>query len=111
MVTLGLDGKWKETRFTEESKSTTKDLVAAWRRRCGDQLAAFLRRYELLKTIGARSFPETGLVAASTKTMPVLRFEDRTPETRSEQRVGRNTACPCGSGRKFKRCCGQRIAK
>jgi SEC-C motif domain protein len=22
-------------------------------------------------------------------------------------RVGRNTACPCGSGRKFKQCCGR----
>ncbi len=24
----------------------------------------------------------------------------------SEKTVGRNTACPCGSGKKFKRCCG-----
>ncbi len=23
-----------------------------------------------------------------------------------EERVGRNTPCPCGSGKKFKRCCG-----
>lgn len=111
MVTLGLDGKWKETRYTEESKSTTKYLVAAWRRRCGDQLAAFRRRYELLKTIGTRSFSETEPAAASPKTIPVLQFEDGKPETRSEQRVGRNAACPCGSGRKFKRCCGQRVAK
>jgi len=28
------------------------------------------------------------------------------PVVRSEPRVGRNDPCPCGSGRKFKRCCG-----
>ncbi|MGM0593842.1 MAG: YchJ family protein [Pseudomonadota bacterium] len=26
----------------------------------------------------------------------------------AETKVGRNAPCPCGSGRKFKRCCGQR---
>jgi len=26
---------------------------------------------------------------------------------RRAQTVGRNDPCPCGSGRKFKRCCGQ----
>ena len=25
----------------------------------------------------------------------------------SQKKVGRNDACPCGSGRKYKRCCGQ----
>jgi hypothetical protein len=29
-----------------------------------------------------------------------------TPVVRESPRVGRNDACPCGSGRKFKRCCG-----
>ncbi len=28
------------------------------------------------------------------------------PVTRTEPRVGRNDPCPCGSGRKYKRCCG-----
>ena len=30
--------------------------------------------------------------------------EPRTPIIR-QQRVGRNDACPCGSGRRYKRCC------
>jgi hypothetical protein len=30
----------------------------------------------------------------------------RTPVTRSTPRVGRNQPCPCGSGKKYKRCCG-----
>jgi preprotein translocase subunit SecA len=32
-----------------------------------------------------------------------------TPETfvRNERKVGRNEPCPCGSGKKFKQCCGK----
>ncbi len=30
------------------------------------------------------------------------------PKTRSSPRVGRNQPCPCGSGKKFKKCCGAR---
>ena len=29
------------------------------------------------------------------------------PIVRSTQRVGRNDPCPCGSGKKYKKCCGQ----
>jgi preprotein translocase subunit SecA len=29
------------------------------------------------------------------------------PAKRSEKKVGRNAPCPCGSGKKYKKCCGQ----
>ena len=29
------------------------------------------------------------------------------PYTRSYPKVGRNSPCPCGSGYKFKKCCGK----
>ena len=29
------------------------------------------------------------------------------PTTREEDKVGRNDPCPCGSGKKYKKCCGQ----
>lgn len=29
------------------------------------------------------------------------------PVRRDESKVGRNDPCPCGSGRKYKKCCGQ----
>ena len=29
------------------------------------------------------------------------------PVKRSEKKVGRNAPCPCGSGKKYKKCCGQ----
>jgi preprotein translocase subunit SecA len=28
------------------------------------------------------------------------------PVTRQEKKVGRNDPCPCGSGLKYKKCCG-----
>jgi preprotein translocase subunit SecA len=31
---------------------------------------------------------------------------DRTPIQRAEDKVGRNAPCPCGSGKKYKKCCG-----
>ncbi len=35
--------------------------------------------------------------------------EDRAkvPTTRDQEKVGRNDPCPCGSGKKYKKCCGQ----
>jgi preprotein translocase subunit SecA len=35
--------------------------------------------------------------------------EDQTPKTvrRQEEKVGRNAPCPCGSGKKYKKCCGK----
>ena len=29
------------------------------------------------------------------------------PARRDADKVGRNEACPCGSGKKYKKCCGQ----
>jgi uncharacterized protein len=32
--------------------------------------------------------------------------ERRAPIRRTERKIGRNDPCPCGSGRKYKKCCG-----
>ncbi|MBO5751815.1 MAG: YchJ family protein [Kiritimatiellae bacterium] len=34
-------------------------------------------------------------------------FVKEEPIVREEPRVGRNDACPCGSGKKYKKCCGR----
>ncbi|TAM83683.1 MAG: hypothetical protein EPN47_04920 [Acidobacteria bacterium] len=37
-------------------------------------------------------------------------FEDlgvQEPYRRSQPKIGRNQPCPCGSGKKFKKCCGR----
>ena len=35
--------------------------------------------------------------------------DDRQPVQRLEDKIGRNAPCPCGSGKKFKKCCGQSL--
>lgn len=50
---------------------------------------------ELVTLIGSR----TG--SWRVQTVPV-----RHPATRVSPRIGRNTPCPCGSGKKYKHCCG-----
>ena len=34
-------------------------------------------------------------------------YSGETPYVREEKKVGRNEPCPCGSGKKFKKCCGR----
>jgi len=36
----------------------------------------------------------------------VQEFNARQPVTRGQVKVGRNEPCPCGSGKKYKKCCG-----
>jgi uncharacterized protein YecA (UPF0149 family) len=38
--------------------------------------------------------------------MPLLHV-GRTSPNQSPPKVGRNQLCPCGSGKKFKKCCGK----
>lgn len=38
---------------------------------------------------------------------PVPGGDSNTPPARKGKKVGRNEPCPCGSGKKYKRCCGQ----
>jgi len=35
--------------------------------------------------------------------------EPKKPANRSDQKVGRNDPCPCGSGKKYKKCCGANL--
>ncbi|MBU3178379.1 tetratricopeptide repeat protein [Clostridium estertheticum] len=34
-------------------------------------------------------------------------YEPQEPEIREEPKIGRNDLCPCGSGKKYKKCCGK----
>ncbi len=40
------------------------------------------------------------------QTSPVPEWMEPHPYRREEPKVGRNDPCPCGSGKKFKKCCG-----
>ena len=34
-------------------------------------------------------------------------IENNEPYRREEPKIGRNDPCPCGSGKKYKKCCGK----
>ena len=34
-------------------------------------------------------------------------IESNEPYRREEPKIGRNDPCPCGSGKKYKKCCGK----
>jgi hypothetical protein len=44
----------------------------------------------------------------ATKSVPHASLQRPAPKSESQQRVGRNDPCPCGSGKKFKQCCLKR---
>jgi len=111
MATFTLEGKPRETRFSRESASTTKRLLQAWLRRGGDHFRECRRRYELIKAVGARSFPRKPKPPAAVFTDMGAKFGNRAPlAIDSKPQVRRNDPCPCGSGLKFKRCCARRSA-
>ena len=57
MATFTLTGELTETRFSQESASTTKHLLLAWIRRGSAHFHECRRRYAQVKVVGARSFP------------------------------------------------------
>jgi uncharacterized protein YecA (UPF0149 family) len=41
------------------------------------------------------------------ETMPKSHFKNGAPIAATVQKLGRNAPCSCGSGKKYKKCCGQ----
>jgi hypothetical protein len=72
----------------KERRELLDQLWAAFRARHPRYAERFARRYDVVKKLGSR------MVARSVAPSPVV-----------AARVGRNESCPCGSGRKFKKCC------
>ena len=74
-----------EMEPNKNGRSRLEQLWTAYCQRHPNHVARFARREPMIKRIGARIVPTAP--AVSTK-------------------LGRNAACPCGSGRKYKKCCG-----
>ena len=101
----------------ECSPAVAEAVLAAWWDRYRDDLPMLKDRYQQVKKIGQRSLDaaEVSSVvrpltvaqrAALPVTSSVVEFLEDDPLS-SRKRVGRNDLCPCGSGKKYKRCCGR----
>lgn len=76
-----------------------------------DELAELGRRYAAAKAAGIDPFAHSQAESATkVKKSWTAATEVREPTTirRDTPRVGRNDPCPCGSGRKFKKCCARK---
>ena len=61
----------------------------------------FMALYNLQLLARQRPAPQAPFVPTTSLPAPAM------PVRRSEPKVGRNDPCPCGSGKKFKKCCGR----
>ncbi|MDH3284046.1 MAG: SEC-C metal-binding domain-containing protein [Acidobacteriota bacterium] len=95
-----------------EYKRESYELFASMKERLEDEIVRYLmllepmteeerakqeelRRRERDQIFRAASAAKAGEKVAAVKTV-----------RRTEERVGRNSPCPCGSGKKYKKCCG-----
>lgn len=79
------------------------DLASMLRERHG-QLRRIGRRFLPGATEGQERVPESSSIEPVTSSSPSLFPSPSTK--RVSVKVGRNDSCPCGSGKKFKKCCG-----
>jgi SEC-C motif-containing protein len=111
-----------ETTHPEQRKKVDRESIKAWAEQ------AHFRRLEILKVEDGKEQDQSGLVefiahyqengeerqhhehARFEKLQGSWYFDHRRSAApslaKAGPQVGRNEPCPCGSGRKFKKCCG-----
>lgn len=78
--------------------ATLELLWEAFTNRHPGHVARFARRYEVIRQLGAlRGGGSPSVTRPAAPLRPAVK-------------VGRNDPCPCGSGRKYKKCCGEHPA-
>ncbi len=80
-----------------ETQTQLDDAEAARQRLAAQQSMEFHHDGVTPAMLAVESLPASG---AESQT-------EQQPYVRSEPKVGRNAPCPCGSGRKYKQCCGK----
>jgi uncharacterized protein len=89
MVAGEIDPAWPKEPLTAEKR----DEVLRW------MIAGAARAYRYFA-------PDRRAMAEQAQFSSVGPEGDPDPYVRTEPKVGRNDPCPCGSGKKFKKCCG-----
>jgi uncharacterized protein len=101
---------WREI-ITDENRSGP--LVPIWALAYEHAEDPSLRPYKEPISVKRREQLLAGMIAGAKNLYDMLRKEGtnrkatRLPSLTSFPKVGRNEPCPCGSGKKFKKCCGQ----
>ena len=109
MATVRLDGRREVEKGHACSLDQATDILAAWWERFGEDLAVLKSRYKTIKQIGRRSLPRrrAKLLGGAGLAQPAVPVGYRADPSHPKRRTGRNDPCPCGSGKKYKKCCGR----
>jgi SEC-C motif len=76
-----------------------------WKREAEERLASQERRMKEMRGMFQVSAPPAKPTPARPREPNEFLERKPTPVLRTEKSVGRNDPCPCGSGKKFKKCC------
>jgi len=103
-------------RAFEEMMGSMRSEVCSGMFRAATNLAAFENMLNTLSKSAKSTGPDTGGGAGfdrfSSPSSPAPQLNESapppvaTPVVREAPKVGRNDTCPCGSGKKYKKCCG-----
>ena len=69
-----------------------------------DWLKKYKRRYVNNKIISSTTVLYRSNAFSST--LGIIEDNENKPQIDTTQKIGRNDPCPCGSGKKYKKCCG-----
>jgi hypothetical protein len=113
LAELSFDGKKLNfPELTRCSESQARKLVREWQQAEPDVLDRIKWRYKAIRKAAKRilknnrkSIPtRIQTIAAPSQTIPISNLET---DFSNNFKVGRNDLCPCGSGQKYKKCCGK----
>ena len=72
-----------------------------------DLLKVYKRRYLKNKIISSTTVLYRS--SAFSDTLGIIEDNENKPIIDTTQKIGRNDPCPCGSGKKYKKCCGAAV--
>jgi preprotein translocase subunit SecA len=106
---IGLRGYGQRDPLTEykrEAFDVFEDMVD----RVRTSVTELLFRMQVARDAAPEPAPRPVVPGPAPRRTPGVTLSRGTPERRPEaartgQKVGRNDACPCGSGKKYKKCC------
>jgi preprotein translocase subunit SecA len=114
---IGLVGYAQKDPKVEYKREGMKAFEAMWDR-IGEQVTGAIFRLEkespqfvgslwqITGTVHEEAIPAAEAYAPENKSEPGQQVKTVEPIRNRQVKVGRNDPCPCGSGKKFKKCCG-----
>ncbi len=91
-------------------KHDTLGIITRVKVQTEEEVAAIeAQRREAAEAAAAMEFQHapTGVMGGQPAVEPSADTEEKAPFVREGRKVGRNEPCPCGSGKKYKQCCGK----